>query len=126
MALFSSMSAFLAAPEGFTNRSLRERVAGLHDSGPKGYGSSRMTYDLRRLRNKGLIKRIPRSHRYVLTPLGRRVAVFMSKSYSRIVRPILQRTDPDIPDDAKDRLRRAWRSCEKALETVITEAKMVS
>ena len=29
-----------------------------------------MTYDLRRLRLKHLIQRVPKSHRYVFTPTG--------------------------------------------------------
>ncbi|MEV6872198.1 hypothetical protein [Amycolatopsis sp. NPDC051128] len=33
-----------------------------------------MTYDLRRLRFKGLIHRIEHTHTYVLTPEGQRVA----------------------------------------------------
>jgi len=38
------------------------------------YTSRHATYDLRRLRRKGLIERLPHSHRYQLTPVGRRVA----------------------------------------------------
>jgi hypothetical protein len=40
---------------GLTNRSLRELIAGLIP----GYGPRQMTYDLRRLRRKGFIQRIP-------------------------------------------------------------------
>jgi hypothetical protein len=54
MALFSALCAFSAAPEGITNRSLRERVGSLYDAGPKGYTQNRMSHDLRRLRLKGL------------------------------------------------------------------------
>ena len=53
-----------------------------------------MTYDLRRLRLRASSIRVPDTHRYLLTPLGRRVACFMSKSFVRIVRPVLQRLDP--------------------------------
>ena len=83
-----------------------------------------MTYDLRRLRLKGLIKRVPKSHRYVLTDLGRRVAIFMSKVYARVVRPVLHRLDPNAPLDPSDPLRRAWMACEQALDSCILEAKL--
>jgi len=46
-----------------------------------------MTYDLRRLRRKNLIERIPKSHRYRLTELGLRAACFFSKLRSRIFNP---------------------------------------
>jgi len=124
MALFSGICAF--APEGFTNQQLRERVAALHYPGPRGYTIGRMTYDLRRLRRKKIILRIPGRNRYQLTQLGRRVAIFMTKSYSRLVRPVLDRLDPMLPDDTDDRLRRSWRSCEKAFELVVAEAGMAA
>lgn len=80
-----------------------------------------MTYDLRRLRLKGLVERLPHSQRYVL---GRRVALFMSKSFARLFRPVLQRLDPSLPDHASDPLRHAWRACEQALDSAITDARM--
>ena len=85
-----------------------------------------MTYDLRRLRLKHLIQRVPKSHRYVFTPTGRRVALFFSKSYTRLVRPVLDRLEPDLPDDASDTLRQAWEACERAFETAINEARIAA
>ena len=119
MALFSALAAFAFVPEGFMNAQLRRRVEALHDPGPRGYTAGRMSYDLRRLRRKGLIVRLDGTHRYQLTPLGRRTAVFLGKSYSRLVRPLLDRLDPRLPDGADDRLRTAWRSCEKAFAVAV-------
>jgi len=85
-----------------------------------------MTYDLRRLRLKGLLFRVPKSHRYLLTPLGRRVALFMSKSFARLVRPILHRVDPGLPVNADDTLRRAWLTCERALDQALAQARIAA
>jgi hypothetical protein len=85
-----------------------------------------MTYDFRRLRLKGIIERVPRSHRYVLTPHGRRIVFFMTKSFVRVVRPILHRLDPDLPDDTDDQLRTAWRACERACDDAVSAAKMAA
>jgi len=126
MALFSAICGFAAAPEGFTNRSLRRRVALLHNPAPAGYTASRMSYDLRRLRANGVIVRVPKSHRYLLTPQGRRIALFMTKSYVRVVRPIFQRLDPHLPEDASGSLRQAWRACEKEIDKVVTEAQLAA
>jgi hypothetical protein len=126
MALFSALCALGFTPTGFTNATLRERVAALFDPGPTGYTPARMTYDLRRLRLKGLVHRVPHTHRYLLTPLGRRVAFFMSKSFTRIVRPVLQRLDPALPDDPVDGLRAAWRRCERALDIAIEAGKIAA
>lgn len=62
-----------------------------------------MTYDLRRLRRKGLIRRLPRSQRYELTEDGRRLAVFFTKTYSRIVCPSLAELDPILPAEIAER-----------------------
>ena len=87
-----------------------------------------MTYDLRRLRRKKLILRIPGKTRYQLAQLGRRVAIFMTKSYFRLVRPLLDRLDPalalELAEDTRDPLRRTWRACEKAFDLVVAEAGM--
>jgi hypothetical protein len=72
-----------AAARGLTNRSLRPLVAGLI----LGYTARQMTFDLRRLRRKGFIRRLPGSQRYELTADGRRLAVFFTKTYARIVCP---------------------------------------
>jgi hypothetical protein len=126
MALLSALCAFIATPEGFTNRQLRTRVGALHDPGPRGYTAGRMSYDLRRLRLKGIIQRVPHSHRYVLTPAGRRIALFMTKSYVRVVRPILHRLDPDLPEDTDDALRRTWQQCERQIAATISRARLAA
>jgi hypothetical protein len=56
MALFSCLCAFALLFAGLTNRSLRPLGAGLVPA----TRACQMTYDLRRLRRKGLIRRLPR------------------------------------------------------------------
>jgi len=126
MALFSAICSFAAAPEGFTNRSLRGHVGTLHEPGPAGYTAGQMSYDLRRLRANGIVARVPRSHRYVLTAQGRKIALFMTKSYTRVVRPIFQRLDPSLAEDAPGPLRRAWNACEKEIDKVVMEARLAA
>ena len=54
------------------------------------------------------------------------VALFMSKPFARLVRPVLNRLDPSLPDPSPDPLRRAWRACEQALDSAISEARMAA
>ena len=63
------------------------------------YTSRQATYDLRRLKRKGLIVRLSGHRRYQLTPLGRRVAVLFTKVYGRVISPGLARLDPRLPTD---------------------------
>jgi hypothetical protein len=85
MALLQALCHLTHVPAGFRNRTLRSEVATL--LGDPHYGSGQMTYDLRRLRRKGLIARIAATHRYVLTTYGLKVALFFSKLYLRVLRP---------------------------------------
>ena len=85
-----------------------------------------MSYDLRRLRANGIVVRVPKSHPYMLTAQGRRIALFMTKSYVRVVRPIFHRLDPQLPKDAPGHLRQAWKACEKELDKVVTEARLAA
>jgi hypothetical protein len=124
MALLSAICGFAAAPEGFTNRTLRRRVAALHHP-DRTYTASRMSYDLRRLRLNHIIIRVPNTHRYVLTQQGRKIAIFMTKTYARVVRPIFQRLDPKL-DGPDDPLRRAWRDCEHQLDRAIESARIAA
>ncbi len=124
MALLSALCTYHHLFEGLTNRSLRELVAALIP----GYTARQMTYDLRRLRRKGLIRRIPASQRYELTDYGRRIAVFFTKTYTRILNPTLSELDPTLPDEIAQRspLARAWRAFEHALDTRIANAHLTA
>jgi hypothetical protein len=96
-ALMSAIVGFGHLVAGFDNRTLTRLMASLLDTG---YTSRQATYDLRRLRRKQLIERLPHSNRYQLTVLGRRVAVLFTKAHGRILAPGLTATDPALPDDA--------------------------
>jgi hypothetical protein len=84
-----------------------------------------MTYDLRRLRLRGLIERRSRTHAYVLTPYGRRVAFFYSKLYGRILRP-----HASVLTDASDAiprpLRSAFEQLDAAIERIYQEAALAA
>ncbi len=84
MALLQALTAFTHLPRGFRNRDLRPPVAALLG---RAYTATQMTYDLRRLRLKGLIHRIAGTHRYTATTYGLKVAFFYSKLYLRLLRP---------------------------------------
>ena len=124
MALLACLCSFQHLFAGLTNRSLRELIAGLIP----GYTARQMTYDLRRLRRKGFIQRIPRTQRYQLTREGRRLAVFFTKTYTRIVNPALAELDPHLPADIAQRtaLATSWRAYERALEAKIKQAAIAA
>ena len=87
---------------GFTNRSLRAQVIQLLGVA---YTVNQMSYDLARLRPKGLIQRRARSNTYQLTPDGQRVAIFYTKVHDRMLRPLLAADAPPAPIELRNALR---------------------
>ena len=100
MALLATLVLFTHALDGFDNRQLVKFVRRLWDPP---YSTRQATYDLRRLRRKALITRLPHSHRYQLTPFGRRVAVLFTKAHGRVLAPGFALLDPPLPPDLAQR-----------------------
>lgn len=122
MALFQAITSFAHLPRGFRNRDLRPRIAALLG---RPYSAAQMTYDLRRLRLKGVIHRIPKTHRYTATSYGLKVAFFCAKLYLRILRPewaALLPTDDRLPRP----LRTALDQLDAAIQTIHEEATLAA
>jgi predicted MarR family transcription regulator len=117
MALAGALCTTLLAATGITSKSLRALMTGLTRVP---YGPGQMTYDLRRLRLAGLIRRIEHSHRYVLTPDGIKVAVFYTKLHNRLLRPLLAADQPQAPPE----LRTALRTIDQHINSYITQARL--
>jgi hypothetical protein len=118
MALLASLVRFSHVLVGFTNRELVALVGSLLD---QPYSSRQATYDLRRLRRKALIRRLPHSQRYQLTPFGRRTAVLFTKAHGRVLAPGFALLDTLVPHDVAQRspLASAWRQLDRTLNDFI-------
>jgi len=125
MALFQALCGFDHLPQGFRNRDLRPRVAGLLGLDVATYTAGRMTYDLRRLRLKGLIHRIPSTTRYTVTTYGLHVALFCAKVYLRILRPAWAALVPET-DTIPRPLRDAFLRVDAAIRELCTSANLRS
>jgi hypothetical protein len=118
MALMAAIAGFCHLIAGFDNRALVQRMRPLLEPG---YSPRQATYDLRRLRRKQLIERIPGAHRYQLTQTGRAVAVLFTKAYGRILGPGLAALDPRLPPDVtrNSPLALAWKQLTTQLDQFI-------
>lgn len=115
MAVLAALVGFSNLVAGFNNRQLTARTAALLG---EPYTARRATYDLRRLKRKGLIRKRAKTNRYELSADGRRVAVLFTKVHGRVLAPGLTRLDPALPEEIGRRspLAVAWRVLERALE----------
>jgi predicted MarR family transcription regulator len=117
MALTGALCQTLLAATGFTNKHLRVVIAGLLGSD---YRPGQMTYDLRRLRLAGLIRRLPHSNRYTVTAEGIRIAIFYTKVYNRLVVPLTAADQPQAPPE----LRRALRTLDRHVQDYAERARL--
>lgn len=125
MALLSALVGFGHLIAGFTNRGLRDGMGALLGTA---YTGRQATYDLRRLKRKGLIRRLPGRQRYELTPLGRRIAVLFVKTYGRVLTPGLIELDPALPVEFARRspLALAWRRLDRTFDDYISRAMIAA
>ena len=80
------------------------------------------------MKRKGLIRRIDRTNRYLLTPKGRRVTVLFTKTYGRVLAPGLALLDPSLPEDVARRspLATAWRRLDHALDSYLAKSLLAA
>jgi hypothetical protein len=120
-ALMHALCLFALAPTGFRHRAFRDHVAQLLARDPATYPNGSMTYDLRRLRLHGLIERVPRSHRYRITPTGARVAMFYARLYTRALRPA-----SSLQPSGSTRAQHAFDRLDAALAAFLQEVKLAA
>jgi hypothetical protein len=82
------MILFRLLPTGFRRADLRRHLADLCGRDPQSLGPGAMTYQLRRLRLHGMIQRLPNTQRYRVTEPGFRAALFFTRAYNRLLRPV--------------------------------------
>jgi hypothetical protein len=125
MALLGSIAAFAHVIGGLTNKSLRAQMTAHWRAD---YSSSRATYDLRRLRLKGLIERVEGTNTYRVTSHGLRVSAFFTQLASRVIVPALTdladlaRPSPPAPHP----LTMAWRNYERELDHAVRTVRLAA
>jgi hypothetical protein len=123
--LFHALLLFRLLPDGFRCADLRQHLADLKGHAGHAIGPGAITYQLRRLRLHGMIDRLPRSHRYRVTDLGCRAALFFTRAYNRLLRPNLAAVLPGhaatiIP------LRRAFDVLDRQIRASLANANLLA
>src|SRR5712692_10361718 len=122
MALFAALSRFAPSMNGFRHAELREIVPTLLGIDPETYTTSQMSYDLRRLRLKGLIARVDGKHIYVLTTYGRNVVYLMTKLHRHIFDVASAAIDTTVA--VPSQLARAFRQLDAELDKLVADAQL--
>jgi hypothetical protein len=81
--------ALSASPVGFTASGLAGQVHTMTGQPESGYGARRAAYDIKKLRAKGMVRRIGKSRRYEPVPEGLRSLTALLVLREKIIRPLL-------------------------------------
>jgi hypothetical protein len=120
-ALLTALLIFRLLPHGFRNSDVRTHLASLLGLDPSLMTQGRMSYGLRRLR---LLQRIPGTHRYTVTDHGLRVATYLTRLHSRLLRPGL--SDALSAFDSNSPLRRQLHRLDTAIEAQAQHHKLTA
>ena len=120
-ALLHILLIFRLHPRGFLNKDLRallSELLGRPPAGPEAITPGQATYDLRRLREHGLIESIPHTHRYQITSTGLRHAMFLTRIHDRLLTAGLA----ELNSPAPTALRQADRAYQTAIDNLAHRA----
>jgi len=81
--------ALAAQPEGFSSEQLAQRVQEMQGLARAGYQSRNAAYDLRKLRSKSLVERIPKTRRYRVRRPGIRTLAALLILREKVIKPVL-------------------------------------
>ena len=124
-ALLQALLIHRLLPRGFTNRELRTLIAPLLGHAPEDITAGKMTYDLRRLREHGLITRIPHTRRYQVTDTGLHQALLLTHAHDHLLRTGLAQTENPSPP-APAPLRAAARVYQAAYDNLARQAHLAA
>jgi len=122
-ALLAALCMFRLVPRGFANRDLRPTLAQLLGV-PAESTPGKMTYDLRRLRQRGFIARIPHTFRYQVTDTGLAQAIFLTRLHDRFLRTGLAQLSG--PGPASPNLAAATRAYTTAIDDLARRAGLAA
>ena len=88
-AVAEAVVALAAQPEGFTSEQLAQRVRQRQGRPLAGYRKRQAAYDLRKLRGKSLVERIPKSRCYRVRRPGIRTLAGLLVLREKVLKPLL-------------------------------------
>jgi hypothetical protein len=72
-----------------------------------------------------MIARIPKTHRYRVTPFGLRAALFFTRAHARLYRPSVTQFSANAPPP-NSRLARQFQKLENTIHTYVQEANLAA
>jgi hypothetical protein len=127
LAVMQALTCFVHLARGgrFRTRDLHQRAAEALGLTTTTYRLGQLRYDLAKLRAKGLVVKIPKTHTYRLTPQGFRLCVLFLKLFQRVYGPFSAAVlkpvahDAALPNDRRCALDNLYSGVDRALDQLL-------
>ena len=117
-----ALSTSPTSPAGFTASDLAQKVRKMNGQAEADYGPRRAAYDLKKLRAKGMLRKIGTSRRYESVPEGLRAIAALLVLREKVIRPLLaasQRPEPTSTPNHPTPVDHHYEHSEPACETCL-------
>jgi hypothetical protein len=95
--------ALSTSPTGFTASDLTQKVRAMNGPAEPEYGPRRAAYDIKKLRGKGMVRKIGNSRRYETVTEGLRAITALLVLREKVIRPLLAASNrsesPSLPNN---------------------------
>jgi hypothetical protein len=128
-AVAEALLALAAAPRGFSARDLAEKVHNQAGRTLSGYNPRKAAYDLRKLRGKSLVARIPKTRRYRPQKPGIRKLVGLLVIREKVIHPVLAgacRPKPGRPPKLTNPLDTHYQNLQKEMLATLQFLKLAA
>jgi len=121
-AVASAVIGLAAAPDGFTVEQLAEQTKRHRRRRARRYGQRQAAYDLKKLRAKGLVERIPKTRRYRVRKRSIQTLVGWFILREKVIKPVLDaacRPRPGRPPNCPTQLDQDCRDLQRKMRTTL-------
>jgi DNA-binding transcriptional ArsR family regulator len=129
VAVLKAVVALSSRPGGLTSGELAAKVRELTGQSEAEYGPRQASYDLKKLRGKGLVERAAKSRRYAATEPGLRTMAAVGIVREQVLKPILAKAcqpepHPPLPPENRGPLENHYQAIQDEVSKLLQTLKI--
>jgi DNA-binding transcriptional ArsR family regulator len=129
IAVLQAVVALSTIPRGLSSQELAAKVRELRGQSEAEYSPRQASYDLKKLRVKGLVERVGKSRRYAATEAGLRTMAAVGIVREQVLKPILAKAchpepHPPLPPENRGALETHYQAIQKEVRKLLQTLKM--
>ena len=129
VAVLRAVVALSSLPGGLISRELAAKVRELTDQSEAEYGPRQASYDLKKLRGKGMVERVAKSRRYAATEQGLRTMAAVGIVREQVLKPILAKAcrpeaHPPLPPENRGPLEDHYQAIQDEVRKLLQTLKV--